>query len=79
MLVGCRRDGGKLGGGAGLKDTPYEPRPVENAGCHVAAENEAVELVGGQYPRILDVVDFEVDVRGDEVRLRRAQVVAYDL
>jgi hypothetical protein len=77
-VVRAERDKREKGGrGSGLVDGGDEFGPVEDAGCHVAAEDPVV--FGGLNPGVFDVVDFELDVWRGEGGEVGAEVVADDL
>jgi hypothetical protein len=60
-----------------LKNVGHQLRPDLDAGGHVAAK-DPVKL-GRVHPRVLDVVDLELDVGRGEGGLVGREVVAYDL
>jgi hypothetical protein len=79
--LGCQRWALESGERGWLVDVlvyrPEEPRPVLDTGHHVSAKDK----VEGRaiHPRALDVINLELDVRGDPRRLDGTQIVSEDL
>lgn len=65
-------------GGRVLVDLAVQGRPVGDAAQHGADVNQ-VEVVRREGPQLGDVVDLELAVLGDELRLDRRQVDAEDV